>query len=195
MLQLWSYICSCLHGLSLPQRTHAAVGGFVQCSEMHFTTKKTLATKHKPKTQMIVSLDPMTLRKTCGVDSEAITIFLMVLQSVMAQKNINHGISWADSVFLGQPSPLFSDLLSVCLFAQCWWTLAPNHLPCKIWQEQRAMFISWLIILFHSIMMYTLNDLPNDLYYTLQCTEQKLIYYTILSNTVYRSMDVQVVFV
>lgn len=81
---------------------------------------KTLATKHKPKPQMIVSLDPMNLRKTCGVDSEAITIFLMELQSLMAQTNINHEISRADSVFLCQASPLLSDLLSVCLFAECW---------------------------------------------------------------------------
>lgn len=81
---------------------------------------KTLATKHKPKPQMIVSLDPMNLKKTCSVDSEAITIFLMELQSLMAQTNINHEISRADSVFPGQPSSLVSDLLLVWLFAECW---------------------------------------------------------------------------
>lgn len=91
------------------------------CSEVKcILPLKTLATKHKPKPQMIVSLDPKTSRRTCGVDSGAITIFLMVLQSLMAQTNINHGISRADSVFLGQPSLLLSDLLSVCLLAQCW---------------------------------------------------------------------------
>lgn len=68
---------------------------------------------------MIVSLDPMILRKTCGVDSEAIVVFPTELQRLMSQTSINHEVSRADSVFLGVPSLLFSDLLLVWPFAEC----------------------------------------------------------------------------
>lgn len=71
---MWNY--SCLHGLSQPQRTHAAVRGFVLCSAVNsILPLQTLTTKHKPKPEMIVSLDPMILKKTCGVDLEALTVF------------------------------------------------------------------------------------------------------------------------
>lgn len=71
---------------------------------------------------MIVSLDPMNLRKTCGVDSEAINVFFFLteLQILMVQKSINHDVSGADSVFQGVPSLLFSDLLFVWPFPECW---------------------------------------------------------------------------
>lgn len=84
---------------------------------MHFAAANS---DHQPKPQIIVSLGPMNLKKTCGVDSEAITVFQTELQRLMAQKSINHEVSRAESVFLGVPSLLFCDLLLVWPFAECW---------------------------------------------------------------------------
>lgn len=46
----------------------------MQCSEMHLATEN-VDHQNTPKPKMIVSLDPMNLRKTCCVTSEAINVF------------------------------------------------------------------------------------------------------------------------
>lgn len=174
MLELWSRISSCLHGFSHPQRTHAAVGGFVQCSEMYLALK-TLTTKHKPKPQMIVSLDPSNLR--CGFRR-----LYSFPDGITELDGSGKGKSWNFSSWLSVPEPTFPAVswfivsLPICwMLVNAW--CAPNHVaPEKWWQEQKVMFISWHISLFHTVhdSLFTLNDLPTALQCKTQSPEQKL---------------------
>lgn len=86
-----------------------------RCSEI--LPLKTPTTKHKPKPQMMVSLDPTNLRKTRGVNALLLLFFLITLQGLMAKTGINHEVSRADSVFLRVPSPAvfwFIVTLAIC---------------------------------------------------------------------------------
>lgn len=94
----------CGNGSPLFGASRGSGGRLLQPEDLCCAALETWNAKHKTKPEMTVSLDPMNLRKTCRVDSEATAVFFFPppteLQRLMARMDVNHEVSGADSVVL-----------------------------------------------------------------------------------------------
>lgn len=169
MWKLWSSICSCLHGLSWPRRTHAALGGFVLCSavKMCVTTANFGHQKNNKKNPQMIQKFHLTLwsYERLVIWNWKLSIFFYGILEIDASdehKSLRF-LSWLSVPGCNLPTGFwFTGSWAIC------WKFVNTPVCIKSFCHREMNDTD--------DMMFTFHDLTTDLDRSPICTEHKLAY-------------------